>query len=367
MRHELIFGGLNSSDFGVWISGEGTYNAPERSYESISVPGRNGDLIIDNGKWNNIVVTYPAYIEAGFKDKFADFRAAFCRLTGYQTLEDTYHPDEYRMGMFINGLTVEPGQFSRDGRFEISFNCKPQRFLKSGTVPAQYMYVILSGDDWITPYIPVDGDLSFTATTSSSLDVTLYTYNSSGTQLTSTAYTCADGVKKTKTFSSSDKYWQIKIANMSIDDDDYLTVVGSTTYGVDTIALNVKVGLNFWLDNPTKYPAAPLIEFYGTHLPQCGIVNYENGVDGTGWSFHSSDMAGGKTHGFFDSELQYLYDSSLKNQTNTLTMTQSGVYNPFTFPVLEGDKTNFYCYETTDQPISAGIGLILLYPRWWRL
>ena len=136
MKHELIFGGVNLSDYGVWISGEGTFNAPSRSFEMVSVPGRNGNLIIDNGKWENIVVTYPAYIESGFRCKFSDFRMMMCNMTGYQTLEDTYHPNEYRQAVFVNGFTVETGQFNKSGRFEISFNCKPQRFLKSGTIPA---------------------------------------------------------------------------------------------------------------------------------------------------------------------------------------------------------------------------------------
>lgn len=136
MKHELIFGGVNLSDYGVWISGEGTFNAPSRSFELVSIPGRNGDLIIDNGKWENIMVTYPAYIEKGFRGKFPDFRMMLCNMTGYQTLEDTYHPNEYRQAVFVNGFTVETGQFNKSGRFEISFNCKPQRFLKSGTIPA---------------------------------------------------------------------------------------------------------------------------------------------------------------------------------------------------------------------------------------
>ena len=61
----LIFNGQDLADFGVHISGEGTFNAPTRAVEEQIVPGRNGTLIIDGGRWENIMVTYPAYIHSG--------------------------------------------------------------------------------------------------------------------------------------------------------------------------------------------------------------------------------------------------------------------------------------------------------------
>ena len=58
----LTFNGKNSAEFGVWISGGGTYNAPARDVEMVSVPGRNGDISYDNGRFQNVAVTYPAFI-----------------------------------------------------------------------------------------------------------------------------------------------------------------------------------------------------------------------------------------------------------------------------------------------------------------
>lgn len=128
----LIFDGKSSGDFGVWISGGGTFNAPARDMSMVSVPGRNGDLAFDNGRFNNISVTYPAFISKRFQPRIDDFRAWICSKHQYCRLEDTYHPDEFRMGIYKGGLSVSPTARNLAGTFNLTFDCKPQRFLKSG-------------------------------------------------------------------------------------------------------------------------------------------------------------------------------------------------------------------------------------------
>ena len=131
----LTFNGTDLADFGVHISGEGTYNAPSRSVEEQIVPGRNGTLIIDSGRWENIIVTYPAYITEDFASNMAALRDFLLSVRGYARLEDTYHPTEFRLANFSDGITVETsGRYNAQGRFDLSFNCKPQRFLKSGEI-----------------------------------------------------------------------------------------------------------------------------------------------------------------------------------------------------------------------------------------
>ena len=134
--NSLTYGGINSADYGIYISGEGVYNAPERAVELVSVPGRNGAIAIDQGHWENIEVTYPAGVFGSDKTDFAtaisSFRNAILSQKGYQRLEDTYHPDEYREGLYISGLEVDPVRMTTAGEFDLVFNCKPQRFLTSG-------------------------------------------------------------------------------------------------------------------------------------------------------------------------------------------------------------------------------------------
>lgn len=132
IEHGLTFAGKDSRDFGVWISGGGTFNAPARDVETFSIPGRNGDLSRDNGRFSNITVTYPAFISRRFQPRIDGYRAFLSSFVGYQRLEDSYHPDEYRLAIFRGGLEVETTPRNLAGAFEINFDCKPQRFLKSG-------------------------------------------------------------------------------------------------------------------------------------------------------------------------------------------------------------------------------------------
>lgn len=133
MMHYFTFAGKNSQDFGIRISGESTYNRPKRKYNEYKVPGRNGTLIIDEDAFENIPVSYPSYIVEDMPDKIEAFANYISSLPGYQRLEDTYAPEVFRLGQYSSGLDVESsGYMNRHGKFEISFNCKPQRFLKKG-------------------------------------------------------------------------------------------------------------------------------------------------------------------------------------------------------------------------------------------
>lgn len=136
LLNHLTYDGVDSSDFGVFISGDGVFNAPARRGEMISVPGRNGSLFMDEGVFENIEVEYPAFIGAGFEDIFrkrlGEFRSALASRGNYKRLTDTYHPDEFRLGVYREGLEVEPIHITRAGGFTLKFDCKPQRFLISG-------------------------------------------------------------------------------------------------------------------------------------------------------------------------------------------------------------------------------------------
>lgn len=139
MRNYFTFGQFDSRDFGVYISGEGTYNAPARVYDVISVPGRNGDLLIDRGKFENISVKYPAFIAGdNFRSNLAEFRSAMLSGVGYARLIDTYHPDEFRLAYYGDPIEMTARKQNDGAEFDIVFNCKPQRFLLSGETPVTY-------------------------------------------------------------------------------------------------------------------------------------------------------------------------------------------------------------------------------------
>lgn len=161
LKHSFTFGGVNTANYGIFISGEGVYNSPERDVTMLTVPGRNGQLTIDNGRFENIEVTYPCFIEAGtgatdISARIRAFRNAIGSLTGYQRLEDTYHNDEYRQGIFKAGLNVDPVVYHTGGEFEVTFDCKPQRWLiiPDDPIPADNS-LILMGRKPVMPSYPL--------------------------------------------------------------------------------------------------------------------------------------------------------------------------------------------------------------------
>lgn len=158
MYKSLTFDSKTSREFGVYITGEAVYNAPQRAVEMISIPGRNGSFALDQGRFENIEVSYPAGIfaenEADFVQAVSDFRNYLCSRKGYCRLTDEYNPSEYRMAVYKSGLEVDPAQL-RAGEFKITFECKPQRWLTSGESAVS----VTSGDTITNPTLFEAGPL----------------------------------------------------------------------------------------------------------------------------------------------------------------------------------------------------------------
>ena len=131
----FTFDGVSSDTYGVYITGEGVFNAPERDVEMIDIHGRNGAYAFDNGRFMNIKVKYKIGMydvnESNFATKMSNFRNWLCSKVGYVRLSDEYNPNEYRMAVYSGGLEVSH-EFLIAGEAEITFDCKPQRWLKSG-------------------------------------------------------------------------------------------------------------------------------------------------------------------------------------------------------------------------------------------
>ena len=132
MKNFIIFNGQSLRDFGVYISGLNTYNAPSRDVDSVKVPGRNGTLTMDNGRYNNINVTYPAFICNNYDARVEALRNFLLSQSGYKRLEDTYHPEEFRLARWAGEFTADTLDALIAGKFDLTFDCYPQRFLKEG-------------------------------------------------------------------------------------------------------------------------------------------------------------------------------------------------------------------------------------------
>ena len=131
----------SSKEYGLLVTGA-VYGTPERDLEKIAVPGLNGDVIVDHGRWKNIEVTYHCEIAKNFRENIFAFNNAIGRnMDKYTRLSDSYDPDHYRMARFIGATNPEPLAYAESGKVDITFDCKPQRYLTS----ADYERIDVSG------------------------------------------------------------------------------------------------------------------------------------------------------------------------------------------------------------------------------
>lgn len=132
VNNYFVYNGIPSTDFQTYVNSSKSFGSPKRKYKQVKVEGRNGALIFDLACYDNVTITYDAYIIDNFNYNIEALRDFLNNSTGYCRLEDNLHPDEYRLACYSSDLNVKAVADYKASFFEIKFNCKPQRFLKSG-------------------------------------------------------------------------------------------------------------------------------------------------------------------------------------------------------------------------------------------
>lgn len=137
----LKYGDIYTKDLDLVIQFEPTYTFPSRDVTTEHIPGRNGDLVIDNKCWSNVERVYS--LASAFRpgtnfienaEKFIKF---LTEKQGYQRLEDTYDPKVYRMALFKNNGSLQ-NYYDKATAISVSFECKPQRYFKIGEDPVDF-------------------------------------------------------------------------------------------------------------------------------------------------------------------------------------------------------------------------------------
>lgn len=140
MMHYFSFNGQDSRDFNLYITSKNVFDKPERDVTFVQVSGRSGDLIIDNGKYNNLdlKLSLRLFIDNyGEPDNVAFYRCYdrvaewLSQTAAYCVYTDSYNPEYYRMACIYGGLTVT--QRRKDiADLELKLNCKPHKFSFAG-------------------------------------------------------------------------------------------------------------------------------------------------------------------------------------------------------------------------------------------
>ena len=125
----LLVGNTNlSTTYGVYVDSSMSYDTPAKNVDVISIPGRSGDLVVDYNTFQNIVVTYPCFIKDNFDVQFKQLMTYLGYLRGYQHIRCSADPGYFREGIPLLNVSPRAKRLNKDGFFDLSFNCKPQRF-----------------------------------------------------------------------------------------------------------------------------------------------------------------------------------------------------------------------------------------------
>lgn len=130
----ITFNGVTSTSKGIKVWTAPEYITPEKDVTAVHVPGRNGDILIDNGVYKNTIRTY----QVSLYDRTHDYAYLAHAISdwvhngdGYKRLEDSYDSAYYRMAVYVDSLQMS-NVYNKAAVAKLSFSCKPQRFLKSG-------------------------------------------------------------------------------------------------------------------------------------------------------------------------------------------------------------------------------------------
>ena len=378
----FIFNGKKSSDFDVWASGLNIFHSPERRIERIQVPGRNGELLIEDGSFENTELLFKdCFIPRHFSENFTNLSNYLNRQKGYQRLELSWLPDEYRLAAFHGDIEASMKNWDGMGKFDLTFNCKPQRFLKSGEEPI-YIIPLVNGvkttqlvsfQQYGTVIklikIPASGSVTFKinyldSATQEVVSVTLGTVTEVGwTYVFEQDFPAFD-------------WWQIEAVLGQNDNPDDLQFELNANYAWGNLdgeyeRVTAICGRSFDIENPTNFECRPIIEVNGAIFGIQNISNYD--VDGNeveSWNINCDDYSSVTTAAVIDCENEYFYyvdGGKKKNITGYMTIDHYDAHGDAilpSFPKMASGKTNIYSYLTYSAYEDV---FIRLYPRWYTI
>ena len=133
MLNETFFlDGVDARSIGIQLQKPIEFSEAVPIIEAETIPGRNGDLIWDTGSYENRSGSASCFCLQTDVEKAISSAGRFLMFKkGYRRLETSDDPDHYWMARVENSPQIAM-RLRTLSPFEIGFDCKPQRFLKSG-------------------------------------------------------------------------------------------------------------------------------------------------------------------------------------------------------------------------------------------
>lgn len=386
--HNLIYGGINSEDYKAYITNAGIYKSPEKRYKKYTVPGRNGVLLEDTGTFENVEVEYPFCVYENCDTNYRAYIAALKRKKGYQRIEDTFHPEYYRMGAFLDEF--EPKEVTSDGEMcngVLKFDCMPQKWLKSGEEPMIFWTTAVipseetaSGKDeihsGIFDFATISRNISLTITCPAA-ETILVTYHSLSydpieqetTIITANAVTCRNGDTIVLNYDSTATCGDFDV--LCSDSDTVSAIVHCIlSEGSDFTEMDIPFATKYTFVNPTGFIARPLIVFGGLLNADITLKNYlDDQVKETYSLYAETNVLIERNKTYLDCDSMYMYNENGENITQQLHITTAidNTGKSLVFPRFLGEEIEIETNVNSTSFDPGFIPLVWVYPRWWEV
>ena len=132
LNETFYLDGIDARSAGIQLQAPIEFSEAVPVVEAQTIPGRNGDLIWETGSYENRSGSASCFCLQKEVEKAISSAGRFLMgKKGYRRLETSNDPDHYWMARVENSPRIEQ-RLRMFAPFEIGFDCKPQRFVKSG-------------------------------------------------------------------------------------------------------------------------------------------------------------------------------------------------------------------------------------------
>lgn len=138
---ELTFNGVSLAEAvpNAFVEHFPNFVHAEKDLSITAIPGRNGDVVFDDGTYRNVLISYPIAIRGSVQDlgTYQDKLYAWLHpkdegQNGYYVLQNDQDLTTYRLAFAYGGAEFE-NIYGRNTRGTITFDCRPEKFLRNIT------------------------------------------------------------------------------------------------------------------------------------------------------------------------------------------------------------------------------------------
>jgi len=143
--------GIRSKDMHLRVLNDISFASPKRDVNLVQVPGRDGDLIMDNGRFESVIRSIPCRIEA---PAGTDVESLINGINNWLIKDAGLHPftwendPDFTYLASIEGAVVNQRVLSHYGKTVIDFKLHPIKYLESSLTERQ----ITSGTNVENPF-----------------------------------------------------------------------------------------------------------------------------------------------------------------------------------------------------------------------